>query len=477
MVRLPSGSTGSRGLSTVLRARRPHDLVFVVQRPTADPRRLLALGVAGLPGGGALRSESTRLDGMVIATDIAPTALDRLGLEKPHVMTGEVMKTGGSRTAASLTSFKNRLSQIGPRRWTVILSAFIGAVLLSALGLGRAVRPARVARAAFLAALWLPAIFLLTGALAPTRVGETTMAAVAAAVLALATDRLLPWPQAIVLPAAVTFLSHAVDLAFGSVWTARSLFGPNPILGARFYGIGNELEVTLAVIGLIGLGAALARAPEHRVAWGFLVGGGTLALIMSWGRLGADVGASIMLAAGVAAAATMSLGAGRRRLRVAVVLGAPVLALSLLAALDLATGGDTHFTRSVLRAGGLKELGDVAERRLELSYHSLRAGWIPVLVGIAAAAVLMAIKARERVLAPLAGYPGLRAGLVGALVAVLAGALANDSGPIIFLVGTIYLALAVGYFQASPSRMRSRLPARTAVSRPDLARPQARDPG
>ena len=40
-----------------------------------------------------------------------------------------------------------------------------------------------------------------------------------------------------------------------------------------------------------------------------------------------------MLAAGMAAAATMSLGAGRRRLRVAVVLGAPVLALGLLAAL------------------------------------------------------------------------------------------------------------------------------------------------
>src|SRR5439155_12136536 len=105
-----------------------------------------------------------------------------------------------------------------------------------------------------------------------------------------------------------------------------------------------------------------------------------------------DVGASIMLAAGIAAAAGMSLGS-RRRLRVTVVLGAPVLALGVLAALDVATGGDTHFTRSVLRAGGLKEIGDVAQRRLELSYHSLRAGWIPVLVAIAAAAVLLAIKA------------------------------------------------------------------------------------
>jgi hypothetical protein len=40
-----------------------------------------------------------------------------------------------------------------------------------------------------------------------------------------------------------------------------------------------------------------------------------------------------------------------------------------------------------------------------------------------------------------------RAALAGVLVAMLAGALANDSGPFIVLIGTVYLALAVGYLQ------------------------------
>ena len=42
--------------------------------------------------------------------------------------------------------------------------------------------------------------------------------------------------------------------------TARSLLGPNPGLGVRFFGIGNELESILAVLIRSALGAALAAA-------------------------------------------------------------------------------------------------------------------------------------------------------------------------------------------------------------------------
>ena len=43
----------------------------------------------------------------------------------------------------------------------------------------------------------------------------------------------------------------------------------------------------------------------------------------------------------------------------------------------------------------------------------------------------------------------LAGGVTGATVAVVVGALSNDSGPIILLIGTSYLALGVGYFWAA----------------------------
>ena len=267
--------------------------------------------------------------------------------------------------------------------------------------------------------------------------------------LALATDRLLPWPHTIALPAAVAVLSHLVDLAFGSELIQRSLLGPNPILGARFYGVGNELEVTLGVIGLLGLGALLATAPRTRLVWGFVIGGSVLALTLSWGKLGADVGASVMIAAGTAAGAVAALGERPGKLRIALVAAAPLVALGVLAVLDIATGGDAHFTRSVLDAGGLGELADIAQRRVELSYRSLTRGIIGLLVAVAVVALIWGVRSRRRLLAPLSATPGLRAGLVGAFVAVVAGALSNDSGPMILLIGTSYLALAAGYFSST----------------------------
>ena len=136
-------------------------------------------------------------------------------------------------------------------------------------------------------------------------------------------------------------------------------------------------------------------------------------------------------------------------MRIAMIGAAPLLALGVLAVLDIATGGDAHFTRSVLDAGGLGDLADIAQRRVELSYRSLTRGIIGLLVAVALIALIWGVRSRRKLLAPLEPWPGLRAGLIGALVAVVVGALSNDSGPMILLIGTSYLGLAAGYFLAT----------------------------
>jgi hypothetical protein len=455
IVKLPPGGNGRRALRTVLGARRPADLVLVVQGPNAVPRRLLAAGAAGLEGGEDLRSASTRTDGLVLTTDFAPTVLDRLGLPVPDVVSGEPIEASGSRSADDLVAFRKRLGSVGPRRWSVVLGGLVLAVALIALATRRL---DRIGRGALLAALWMPSVLLVTGAIAPPALVELAIVGVASAALASLADRLLPWPRSIVLPAAVTVGAHVIDLALGSTLIVRSLLGPNPLLGARFYGIGNELEITLAVTTLLGLGAAFVGASTRTATWGIAIGGVLVAFFLSWGRLGADVGAALTLGLGIAAAAVYAAGRGSWRSRAAIVLGAPAVAIGLLAALDLATGGDAHFTRSVLKAGGLDELAQVAQRRFELSYNSLGRGAIGPLVVVALVALALGLRSRDRLLAHLEGFPALRAGLYGAVVAVVGGALTNDSGPVIFLIGTTYLALAVGYVAAAPKNGRIRVP-------------------
>jgi hypothetical protein len=189
----------------------------------------------------------------------------------------------------------------------------------------------------------------------------------------------------------------------------------------------------------------------------FLGAAAVTALVFGAGRFGADVGAVIVLPVGAAVAALTLPTSGssrpkRRRARlIAAMIGAPFIAVVVLALVDLVSGANAHLARSVLDAGGAGDLADVAERRLELSVQDFTqaAGnplfWI-VVVGIGAA-----IWQWRRIDAWLLQAPAARAGLFGACAAVGVGMLVNDSGATFLALGAIALAASVTFAWAQAS--------------------------
>ena len=122
-----------------------------------------------------------------------------------------------------------------------------------------------------------------------------------------------------------------------------------------------------------GAGRLRARAcARARSAAAFLAAGLLAAFVFAAGRFGADVGAAIVLPLGAAVAAAAS---PARRRRAALLVGrrAARWRVALLALVDLLSGADAHLTRSVLDAGGLDDLADVAQRRLRALGAQLRA--------------------------------------------------------------------------------------------------------
>jgi hypothetical protein len=197
---------------------------------------------------------------------------------------------------------------------------------------------------------------------------------------------------------------------------------------------------------LIGAGAMLAwrasadarRAPVTFAAVAVLAAG-----ITGAGRLGADVGAVITLGAGGAAAVIAALPEPPSRRVIALGVAAPVAAIGALILLVVITGGGAHLTRSVLDAGGTGDLADVVRRRFESSFSNLeKPGWLIAFV-IALVAVVWLAARRERLLDGVA--KPLAAALIGTWFAVVAGAISNDSGPLILEIGAIFLLLSTGY--------------------------------
>ena len=435
------------------------DLLIAIEQPPPGKNRELAIGIAGRGFDGNLTSDSTRLDGYVLSTDVAPTILDLFGIEVPAQMSGQPIGSKGEVDVAAVEALGARMAVISERRGPVIGLSLLAWVL--ALALAIAVTRGAAGRAGVeltgLAVVYLPLVLLAAAAVEPGETVEMLMAMLGAAALAALTLALFGGYRALAVASGLTVAAYALDVIAGSPLTSLSLLGPNPGLGVRFYGIGNELEALLAVLIVAGTGAGLAgfapRLSPRGCATVFLGAGLTLAFVFAAGRFGADVGAAIVFPVGAAVAAAV-IAARRRRAALAIV-ALPFAVVALLALLDLVTGANAHLTRSVLDAGGLGDLGDVAQRRLQLSAHSFTRPIVFVFLPVIGALAALAVVRRERLQAWLRPCPAMRAGLLGAAAATIVGTLANDSGALLLEIGAAYLLVFAGFAWARAGRASS----------------------
>jgi hypothetical protein len=467
---LPAGSEGYAALRTLSRARGNGELLLVVQRAADRPGgALLWLAAAGLAGGGdrELTSRTTNQRGLASAVDLAPTILGHLGLEPiPADMRGYPLATDGPLHASSLGSLLRRLQVVGGRRLRALASllGLWALLLLAALAWpGRRNRAARAwaLRVGALAVLWAPAAALVGAATEPGAALEYAAIALSCLALGTLTDWLLPWPRAPLAPAVGALVALVADALAHTQLLLRSLLGPDPILGARFYGFGNELKSALAVLAFAAAAAALypsaaethhaqARADRRAVAT-FAAVGALLAFLEGSARVGAGVGGVILVSAATAIAVVMLLPGRLTRRRAMTVLICPVAGLVALAALDLLTAhGSGHFSGSVLHARSAGDVRDLIVRRYDAAWHELRNHAMPIATAIALLCAAVGIIRRDRLLAPVGGDRLWLAALAGGLTAGVAGALSEDSGPVLLVVAVFALGCLLAYLWGRP---------------------------
>ncbi|HEX7292246.1 MAG TPA: hypothetical protein VF250_14070 [Conexibacter sp.] len=470
---LPPGYEGDRQLDQLIAARGDGELLIALEDPPPfSGPQLLWTGIAGLgPADAGFTSATTHIDGVAAAIDLLPTILRHLGEPVPDAVRGQAIRVAGARDADALRALDDRLSEIGSRRIPALetfLLTWLGVVLLA--GIARDRTGVRFGlRIGGLALMWLPAVLLGSAALAPSEQAELFLIAGGSFLLALATDRLLPWPRGPVAPCLVALVAYAADLANHSHLVIRSLLGPSPRSGSRFYGLGNELEIALTIVLLVGLAALVRNRGRTRGnALAFAFGGVALAAVVGSGRLGADVGGIFTIAAGAAVATLLLLPGGVTKRALALALLAPLAGLAALAALDLATSGDGHFTRTVLHGSASDQL-NTFQRRYELAWSIVSHGFAPLLTLLCALAVGYALVHRDRVYATVRDDAVWRAALGGGLAASIAGSLFNDSGPLLLFIGIVSLTFVTAYLRNPPAEEAGASAARQWAANADRA--------
>jgi hypothetical protein len=264
-------------------------LTFWVARTA--PGRRAPLWVDGWSG--TVRSSTTRIGGLVAATDVADA-----------VRGSDVLKPGGD---ADLPRLAQRLDDARAAR--------LGArIALVAIMLGLALVAPRRALMAGPAAI--------AAALVLSAFGSTTVALFALLALlgAFAPLRAL-W---LFLPV------YLAVLALFPETSSLAILGPHPQGAGRFHGVTNEVETLLLGPALV---LGLAAAP-------------LVVALVAWSRAGADGGGALVFLSSYATLAWSRVTRNRPLLAVAAVASVVLVALALVA-LDAATGGSSHVTRTL----------------------------------------------------------------------------------------------------------------------------------
>ena len=377
-------------------------------------------------GGDLLYSPTTRTQGLLTNTDVAPTLLDALGAPVPPEMSGRAAEVRPG-DVESVELLQRRLWFVedkGFRVWGVV-----GVLWALALVVGTARRGRRGVSWAVLALAALPAGALLAAAFPVTgvlSVGALT-ALFAAGMTALSWRLSGSFAGAFAGIALATAALVTLDAAAGGPLERFSTIGYNPATGTRFYGVGNEYAAVLAGSLTLGLGVLTHRRRPPAVPLAAV--GAVAVLALGLPTMGADVGGSLALGVAFGATAGLVRGKGWR--------GAALWAaggFTLAAALFLASGllfPDVSHGSSA--AAGGEDLYEVFVRKVALSLGSLLN---PVLLLLTALGAVVTYAGWRRA----RGTP-LGAAIPGAVVAAVASGVFNDTSLIAALFALMYPAL------------------------------------
>jgi hypothetical protein len=443
-------------------------------------RLLTASGPHYAPG--LLASASTRMVGIAQLSDITATVLQRGGVEPQAAIGGRALSVvpsannSESTAAAKLTVLTDIDTKADAMHdvvapfliiWlvgTALTMLVLWVILRRSRPWNRRVTRARVLRMVRLIGLVsaaMPAATFLANLVPWWRWSTNTVVLVAvllALVLVISSVLTLaclkgPWSSSALGPlaamSAITAGVIGIDLLTGSHLQISSIFGLQPLVGGRFYGMGNVAFALYAAAVLL-LCAALAHAlvrrdsPRLAVFAVVVVGGVALAVdvLPAWG---ADFGGPIALVPALGFLLMGVMGWRTSVRNVSIVLLVAGLVVGLVCYLDWRRPESERshpgrFLQTVIDGGAWDVMSRKLWANVSLSVH------LPVLLAIVVALMVVfvlvvlrpGIFGTEPLRRLLEEAPLMRRGLLSVIVMAVIGFLTNDSGAAIPPVAAIF---------------------------------------
>ncbi len=406
---------------------------------------------------GLLTSATTRRQGIISNLDIPATILDHLQVEKPYYMLGRPIVSvpyfdGGEFLSRRLIEIA-RVYQQRPPVIQMYISLQVITVLVVLLGILGRFRRALLFRPVMLSLLLVPLVLLFLPLLPPWPLPATLLTIYGSAfLLGALLYKFLDYRISLLVIGLATSLALGLDLLAGSPFMQRSFLGYDPVLGARYYGIGNEYMGALVGSTLLFSALILQFFPSARkrvwfpLALYFL----GVVILLAMPVLGANFGGTLtILAAGILMVVTLFWRQGRY-MYILLGLLSGVAVMGILLWLNFPTPGReiSHWGSSMaaISQGGVREITDILVRKASMGVRLLRYSyWSRVFISFLLAQAILLFRPLGIIREMRSQYPFFMSGIMGITFGAVVALLTNDSGVVAAAMALLFGTLPLLY--------------------------------
>lgn len=458
-----------RFIGEILQNRKPNQMVMLLsvssnEQAQKEKSLLTPLMIwDSTPHSGPLTSLSTRQTGIVNGIDLVPTILNWLNIPMLTQLIGHPVTTASSSDFQQFMSEVARIDHIYENRSTVLyLYVMLQIVTLLVASfvwiwqrkgeVNQSIPLRRAIRLWILAMLFFPSLFLIEPVLlrsAPPLIvlGVVVLLAFGGALLV---ER-LPLPKLLLSVAGFTCCLILVDGFTGAKAMSRSYMGYDPVIAARFYGLGNEYEGVLIGATILLVSALYEGWRRDRAICLALAGGvfGFVLFYMAYPTLGTNAGGFLAGTVGFGIAVFRLQGWRIGKTGLLCVGGGLFAGVAVL--IFLHTYSElplTHVGRIAqdMINGNWSVVGNMVERKLEMNLRLIRiSAWSKVFIVSLLVISLLSLRPTQFLRRLSVQYPSLARGFGGITAGSLATLVLNDSGIVSAATSIIFFVLPVLY--------------------------------
>ncbi len=254
--------------------------------------------------------------------------------------------------------------------------------------------------------------------------------------------------DSIILMSGITCIGLIIDIFNSSTLIKESFLGYDPIIGARYYGIGNEfmgILVSSAIVFVTALMDRFKLRPIGAILF-FLI----TAVVIGFPKLGANVGGTITAVFSFMFIIIKLYNDSKINLKhFLYIFISVILLISFMALIDLILlKNKSHLAKALEKIydGGLEIIYSIIARKLAMNIKLFGVTiWSKVLVSSIVFLTVLFYRPFGACKKIFDKYKNYSIGLVGVLVACIVGFIVNDSGVVVAGTSIIFLAASLMY--------------------------------